>query len=121
MTEARSFHGLASFYRRFIAHFSALMAPITDCIARKPFVWTAAASVAFDRIKTKLTYALVLLLPDFELPFELSCDASKTGIGAVLSQGAQPVAYFSEKLSGPRSRYSTYDVEFYAIVHAVRH
>lgn len=60
-------------------------------------------------------------MPDFSSPFKLYCDASKLGIGAVLTQGGRPVAYFSEKLSGPRARYSTYDVEFYAVVRAVRH
>ncbi|KAL6558852.1 hypothetical protein OROMI_019202 [Orobanche minor] len=97
------------------------MAPVTDCIGTKPFVWTSAAESAFCRIKDRLMSAPILLLPDLEQPFELSCDASKTGIGAVLSQGGRPVAFFSEKLSGPRSRYSTYDVEFYAVVRAVRH
>lgn len=97
------------------------MAPITDCIGRKPFVWTAAAEEAFSTIKQRLTSAPVLLLPNFDHPFELACDASKVGIGAVLSQDAKPVAFFSEKLSGPTGRYSTYDVEFYAIVRAVRH
>nr|GEV83237.1 hypothetical protein [Tanacetum cinerariifolium] len=53
--------------------------------------------------------------------FELHNDASKVAIGGVLSQGGRPVAYFSEKLTEPKSRYTTYDLEFYAVVQAVKH
>ena len=122
LTETRSFHGLASFYRRFVAQFSSLMAPLTDCIRREgQFVWTAEADMAFEAIKRKLSSAPILALPDFSQVFELHCDASKTGIGAVLSQRGRPIAFFSEKISGARMRYSTYDIEFYAVVQSIKH
>ena len=68
-----------------------------------------------------MTTAPILVLPDFQLLFELHTDASKVGIGGVLSQRGRPIAYFSEKLSGAKMRYNTYDVEFYAVVQVVKH
>lgn len=121
VSEVRSFHGLVSFYRRFVHNFSAIMTPITDCMKHISFVWSLEASLAFEVIKTKLTTAPILVLHDFDQPFERHCDSSKLGIGTVLSQQGRPVAYYSENMTGARARYSTYDIEFYAIVQAIKH
>ena len=80
------------------------------------FTWAAAHRNAFDTLKDKLTHASLLQLPDFNKTFELECDASGIGLGGVLLQEGKPMAYFSEKLSGPSLNYSTYDKELPTLV-----
>nr|GEW12206.1 hypothetical protein [Tanacetum cinerariifolium] len=98
-----------------------LVSPITECLKRGNFIWTKVAQASFERIKARMTEALFLAFPNFEKVFELYCDASGVGISVVLSQDNRPIAFFSEKLSESRQKYTTYEKEFYAIVRALKH
>jgi hypothetical protein len=89
--------------------FGSIAMPLNELTKKDvPFVWGDAQQEAFMILKDKLTHAPLLQLPDFNKTFELECDTSGIGLGGVLLQEGKPVAYFSEKLSGPSPNYSTY-------------
>ena len=62
---------------------------------------------------------MILVLPNFTQAFDLHSNTLKIGIGVVLSQNGQFMAFFNDKLSNAKLCYNTYDVEFYAMVQAV--
>jgi hypothetical protein len=97
----RHFHGLASFYRKFIRIFNNICKPILETVKKKnrSFNWTTEDEKGYIILKEKITKQLVMVLPDFKKTFQVRCDASGVVIGAVCSQENNPIAYLSEKLN----------------------
>ena len=138
--DVEQFLGLASYYRMFISHFSAIAGPLTSLTGTrsklingrppppKVFVWVVGLhDDAFDALKTALSTAPCLALPDPREPFVIHTDASGFATGAVLMQmqhepptGMRPISFMSKKMTSAEQAYSTRDQEFLAIKHALK-
>ncbi|KAJ4952425.1 hypothetical protein NE237_029257 [Protea cynaroides] len=88
-------------------------------LKKNQFEWTQEVVEAFNKLKEDMTRAPVLALPDFSKPFIVECDASRSGVGAVLMQ-ERPIAFFSQALQGRNLLLSTYEKEILALVLAVQ-
>ena len=117
--QLRGFLAITGYYRRFVKNYSITAAPLTELLKKDAFHWSDTASQSFEALETAMCEALVLRLPNFDLPFVVETDASDLGIGAVLLQEGHPLAYFSKKLGQRCKLASTYHKELYAIVEAV--
>ncbi len=144
----KSFLGFCSYYRRFIANYSAIVRPLSELTkgyaptwqdpnTRKsvgpnkyfkpsePFGerWTPDCQKSFERIRDCLINAPVLAFADPTKTYILHVDASMNGLGAVLNQeypeGLRPVAFASRKLKDSEHNYPVHQLEFLALKWAV--
>nr|GEX36067.1 reverse transcriptase domain-containing protein [Tanacetum cinerariifolium] len=121
----QSFLGHASFYRRFIKDFSKISRPMTHLLEKDTlFNFSKDCIKAFQTLKKKLTEASILITPNWDLPFELMCDASDFSIGAVLGQRHEkhfrPIHYASKTLTEAKSNYTKMEKEMLAVVYAFK-
>ncbi|GJV74818.1 reverse transcriptase domain-containing protein [Tanacetum coccineum] len=118
----RSFLGHAGFYRRFIKDFSKISRSMTHLLEKNtPNIFFEECIQAFETLKKKHTEAPILIVPDWDLPFELMCDASDFVIGAVLGQRHEkhfrPIHYASKTMNEAESHYTTTEKEMLAVVY----
>ena len=119
MTDLRAFLWLTGYYRKFVKHYGQITKPLTDILRLKNFLWTPSAQAAFDNLKIAMTTTPVLALPDFQETFTVETDACQDGIGAVLMQKGQPIAFLSKALGEKHKTLSIYEKEFLALIMAV--
>ena len=97
----RQFLGHAGFYRRFIKDFSKIAKPLYKLLEKDAkFDWEEDCQKSFEELKFHLTTAPIVRAPNWQLPFEVMCDASDLAIGAVLGQredGKPHVVYYASK------------------------
>ncbi|GJR82761.1 putative reverse transcriptase domain-containing protein [Tanacetum coccineum] len=120
-TEIRQFLGLAGYYRRFIEGFSKIAKLMTKLTQKNvKFDWGEKGEAAFQLIKQKLCSAPILALPKGSKNFNVYCDASHKGLGAVLIQNEKVIAYASRQLKIHEKNYITHDLELGAVVFALK-
>eukprot|EP00253_Pinus_taeda_P012189 PITA_12189 len=121
VADVRSFMGLAGYYRRFVEGFSKVAFPITSLHKKgKLFHWTPNCQKIFEQLKHLLTAAPILSIADPSKDYVVCTDASKEGLGGVLMQEGRVIAYESQKLKEHEHKYSAYDLELAAIIHALK-
>ncbi|KAG0953800.1 hypothetical protein G6F31_013346 [Rhizopus arrhizus] len=122
--DVRSFLGTAGYYRRFIEGYANKSLALTSLLRKNQrFTWGPDQELAFKTLKEDLTKAPVLAYPDRCMVMILTTDASKVGLGAVLSQsptgsedGERVVSYNSRTLRGAELNYATVHLEALAVI-----
>lgn len=84
------------------------------------FIWTEACETSFMKIKTTLTSAPVLVLPDIHKDFDIYCDASRRGLGGVLMQEGKFIAYAPRQRCTHEVNYPTHDLQLAAVIHSLK-
>nr|GEY33324.1 reverse transcriptase domain-containing protein [Tanacetum cinerariifolium] len=119
----RSFLGHSGFYRRFIQDFSKIAQPMTRLLEKDtPFFFSKECIESFQTLKRILIKAPILVSPDWDLPFELMCDASDFAKGTVLWQRKtkhfQLIHYASKTMIDAQAHYTTTEKELLVVVYA---
>ncbi|MBW0501054.1 hypothetical protein O181_040769 [Austropuccinia psidii MF-1] len=122
-----SFLGFASYYRQHFKYFSILANSLYRiCDQQTVFEMTQERIKAYEKIGKSLTEAPLLLMPDWNIPFELYIDACGDGLGVALHQvqiiadkpTEGPVCYISRQIKPTEARYSASQMEFSCLVWA---
>ena len=125
----RAFLSLTSYYRHFVPRYADIAASLTNLTGKlfpEKLKWEEQHQATYSSLKEYLKDDTVMMGPDYSKPFLLQTDASKVGIGAVLShldvkKQDRPVAYFSRKLKRAEPNYATVEREYLAIVDGIKH
>ena len=120
----RQFLGYAGFYRRYIKDFSKISKPLYKLLEKDAkFVWDEDCQRSFEELKAYLTTAPIVRAANWQLPFEVMCNASNLAIGSVLGQREEEkpyvVYYASKSLNEAQRNYTTTEKELLAVVYAL--
>lgn len=116
----RTFLGMVTYLSKFLPNLSTFTEPLRQLVKDKEFYFEESQRVSFNEIKSLITKAPVLKYYSVTEAVTISCDASQSGLGAVLMQNSRPVAYASKALTTAEYAYSQIEKELLAILFACR-
>ncbi|UYV85025.1 hypothetical protein LAZ67_X004328 [Cordylochernes scorpioides] len=125
--KVRQFMGLANYYRKFVKDFSKISFPLVRLTRKnQPFIWNEEIEESFAKLKMALSTKPVLAIYNPDYPSKVYTDASKYGIGAILTQigpdnEEHVIAYYSKTLQPHQENYSAYEMECLAVIQATDH
>ena len=120
LTELRRFMGMINYLAKFLPKLAEVMQPLHNLLKKDvPYCWSTSQQAAFDTVKSMITEAPVLAFYKPEGKLVLENDACEYGIGSVLLQGGQPVAYASRTLTETERRYAQIEKEMLAAVYGL--
>lgn len=123
----KRFIAFCNYYRKFIPNFALISIPLNSLTKKNvTFLWTTECQESFDQLKKALVKPPILRYPDYSKQFILTVDASKQGIGAVLSQISDdnadlPIAYASSSFSKADRNKAPIEQELLAIYYGIKH
>ena len=113
--------GTINYLAKFIPNMSTVTFPIRELLKSDvTFSWSEPQEKAFKEIKQILSVAPVLAYFNVKKPVTITCDASQSGLGALLLQDNKPIAYASRALTDPETRYAQIEKELLAVVFAFK-
>lgn len=115
--ELERFLGSMNYLSKFIPDYSSKSACIRDLLNKNNlWVWDTNHEKCFQALKQCISRAPVLKFYDVNKNVTLSVDSSSYGIGCVLLQDKQPVAFSSRALNSSQKNYAQVEKEMMAIL-----
>lgn len=116
-SEGQTFLGMVTYLSKFLPNLSTVAEPIRKVsVNGAEFRWGQEQSKSFDDIRQLVLSAPILQYYDVSKPLVLQCDASSTGLGAVLLQDGKPVSFASRALSRTEHNYAQIEKETLAVL-----
>jgi RNase H-like domain found in reverse transcriptase len=98
---------MVGYYCDMWPHCSHILAPLTELMGKKAFVWEDKHQQAFEQTKALIGTDVLLAYPNHNKPFDIETDASNYQLSAIIKQDNHPIAYYTRKLNSAQKNYTT--------------